>query len=159
MSKKFVVVVLLCIATVFVFTGASLFFSENTTAQDEPTCYLTQPSGGTVDLTEVCVRQQEAKERQNGESKEMLRLSRDVLDHMQKGQFQSAINKLTQVININPNLPEVYYERGTMYVATNNSRTAIADFQKAASLYRASGDLYSADSMQQLIEQIQRELL
>lgn len=159
MPNKFYIAVLLFIATIFVFTGANLFFPENTTAQNEPTCYLTQPSGETVDLTEVCERQQEAKQRQDWESKEILRLSKDVLEYMQKGQFQSAINKLTQIVNINPNLSDLYYERGTMYVATNNSQMAIADFQRAESLYKASGDLYSADSMQQLIEQIKRERL
>jgi Tfp pilus assembly protein PilF len=71
---------------------------------------------------------------------EIQRLYAKTLDQMQRGQFQQALNNLTQVININPNMPDVYYERGTMNIATKNPRAAIADFQKALELFRAKGD-------------------
>jgi Tfp pilus assembly protein PilF len=78
---------------------------------------------------------------------------------MQTGQFQHALNNLTQVININPNMPDVYYERATMHIATKKPGAAIADFQKALDLFRTMGDSESADSMQNLIKETQQNFL
>lgn len=90
---------------------------------------------------------------------ESQRLSAEALDQMQRGQFQQALDNLTQVININPSMPEAYYERGTMHMATKNRQAAIADFQRAIDLYRAKGGSESVDSLQQLIKETQGNLL
>lgn len=160
-SKKSFVTVLLFIGSILILIGANLIFPENITAQEQPLCFMTQPSGQIANLSEICARTQEsAGNRQDLEAeKEIHGLSVKVLDQMQKGQFQQALDNLTQVIKINPNMPEVYYERGTMYIATKNPQTAIEDFQRAANLYRTIGDSQSADNMQQLIEETQRNFL
>lgn len=161
MSNKFFVTVLLFIGTILIFIGANFISPEKILAQDESACFMTQPSGHIVDLTEICAKEGEvAGERQDLKPEtEVLHLSEEALDHMLAGQFEQALDPLTQTININPSMPDVYYERGTMYITTNNPQAAIADFQKAANLYRAKGDSESADSMQQLIEETQENFL
>lgn len=153
MSKKLLVFVFFLIGTIIIFMGANFIFSEKITAQDNSVCFMIQPSGQVVDLAEICEKRQDVKA-----VREIQRLSAEALDQMQKGQWQQALNNLTQIININPNMPDVYYERGTMNIATKNPRVAIADFQKALDLFRAMGDSERADSMQELIQETQQNL-
>lgn len=161
MSKKYFVTVLLFIGTILILIATNLNFPENITAQEQPLCFMTQPSGQVANLSDICATKKESVgNRQDLKAeKEIQGLSVKALDQMQKGQFQQALDNLTQVININPNMPEVYYERGTMYIATKNPQAAIADFQRSANLYRTIGDSQSADNMQQLIEETQRNFL
>ncbi|NWF59150.1 MAG: hypothetical protein HXY43_07530 [Fischerella sp.] len=80
--------------------------------------------------------------------------SRQALDHMLKGEHHNAHDKLTHIINhLDPNIPEVYYERGTTHIATDNINAALADYQKAKDLYTAKGDLESAALMQDIIDE------
>jgi tetratricopeptide (TPR) repeat protein len=159
-SKNFFVSILLFIGTIVIFIGANLISPEYIIAQDESVCFMTQPSGQVVDLSEICRRREEtAGERQDLKAEmETQRFSAEALDQMQRGQFQQALDNLTQVISINPSMPEAYYERGTMHIATNNPQAAIADFQRAIDLYRAKGGSESVDSLQQLIKETQENL-
>jgi tetratricopeptide (TPR) repeat protein len=158
-SRNSFAAVLLFIGTILIFIGANFIHPENIAAQ-EPVCFMVQPLGKVVDLSNICTRKKEAGNRQDLKAEmEIQRLSVEALDEMQRGQFQQALDGLTQVININSNMPEVYYERGTMHIATKNPQAAIADFQRAANLYRTIGDSQSADSMQQLVEETQRNFL
>jgi tetratricopeptide (TPR) repeat protein len=154
MSKKILGSVLFFIGTIIIFMGANFIFSENIAAQDNSACFMIQPSGQVVDLAEICEKRQDLKA-----AVEIQRLSAEILDQMQTGQFQHALNNLTQVININPNMPDVYYERATMHIATKKPGAAIADFQKALDLFRTMGDSESADSMQNLIKETQQNFL
>ena len=84
------------------------------------------------------------------------KISEQALDHMQTGRFEDAGNSLTKVIELmdaeHADLPEVYYERGTMFIGTEDFRSAIADFQSAARIYRSRGEQADAEYMEELAE-------
>lgn len=77
------------------------------------------------------------------------------LDHMQNGQYQQAMGNIDQIISLNSQMPDVWYERGTMHIAMDNTQSAVTDFQNAKDLYSAQGDSDSAAYMQELIDQYQ----
>jgi len=80
-------------------------------------------------------------------------LTAQELDHMENGQYQEAMGDIDQIINLNSDMPDVHYERGTMHIAMDDPQSAVTDFQTAKDLYSAQGDSYSADYMQELIDQ------
>lgn len=77
------------------------------------------------------------------------------LDHMQNGQYQEAIENIDQMISLNSEMPDLWYERGTMHIAMDEIQSAVRDFQNAKNLYSAQGDSDRADYMQELIYQYQ----
>jgi tetratricopeptide (TPR) repeat protein len=56
------------------------------------------------------------------------------------GNFQGAVNLYSQVISVNANYGQGYYNRGLAYLALGNSAAAKSDFLKAANLFQHQGD-------------------
>lgn len=145
-------------ALIALFFGAlaaiNLVHPKTLLAQDTPTCYAVVSSGEVIDLTELCGSDAESRQISNQEA--IQKISEQALDHMQTGRFEEAGNSLTKVIELmdaeHADLPEVYYERGTMFIGTEDFRSAIADFQSAARIYRSRGEQADAEYMEELAE-------
>lgn len=73
----------------------------------------------------------------------------------QAGDYQGAIDDLSQAIQIRET-PKAYAKRATVQWQLRNREGTIADFQKAAELYQAQGDIVSYQSVLKVLKQINR---
>ena len=94
---------------------------------------------------------------------------------IEAGDYEAAITAYSEAIELNPDNPEAYLGRADAYFAmaatelesqglvleqpsdlTSETREAIvADFQKAAELYEAAGDPFTAQSLREQVDYIQ----
>ena len=65
----------------------------------------------------------------------VVNLTRQGGDLIVKGNYTSALEKLTEAINLDPNFPYSYYFRAIIYINNGDSEKAFADYHKAKSLY------------------------
>jgi tetratricopeptide (TPR) repeat protein len=56
------------------------------------------------------------------------------VNHADQGDFVQSIADFTKVIQLNPSVPEVYYNRAIAYTKLGNMTEAIADFTKVIEL-------------------------
>ncbi|WP_196591665.1 tetratricopeptide repeat protein [Pectinatus frisingensis] len=63
-------------------------------------------------------------------------------NYSETGEYTKAIDIMTSAINIQPNDPEYYSERGYAYFNTNDSIDAISDFSKAIELDNKEAHYY-----------------
>jgi tetratricopeptide (TPR) repeat protein len=147
-SKNFFIGSLFFIGTILILLGVGWIVPENTIAQDKPTYSVSQ-----------VVSKQEADVKQKSKSFEVQRLTKKELEYMQNGQYHKALEVINKILEIDPQNPDVHYERGTMHIATNNPLAAISDFEIARDLYSAKEDFDSADKMEQLIDETQNYLV
>lgn len=78
------------------------------------------------------------------------------LEIFQKQNNQTGIvEALSGLIRIYPNIPPYYFLRGDAHVALKNKPSAIADYQKAAQLYRQSNDQSGHERMMEKIKKLQ----
>jgi tetratricopeptide (TPR) repeat protein len=61
-----------------------------------------------------------------------------------------------EALRINPNFADTYYNRGIAFARQRNKKGAVADFQKAATLYQQQGNQESYKAVQKLVEQLKR---
>lgn len=74
----------------------------------------------------------------------------------QSGSYAEAIAAFGEAIEIDPDQPTAYVERGNAYLALGeNTAAAIADFERASALYEQSGDMDSAQSFRDYIQFLQ----
>jgi tetratricopeptide (TPR) repeat protein len=65
--------------------------------------------------------------------------------------FQGAINLYSQVVSLNADYGQGYYNRGLAYLALGNSVAAKSDFRKAASLFQRQGDPVNQQKSLQMV--------
>ena len=73
------------------------------------------------------------------------------LDLLDEGQDQAAIVEFTQVINQDPNCVPAYAIRGNIYKSLGNRQAAKRDYQRAADLSEALGDLVRAETFRMMM--------
>ncbi|WP_193199653.1 hypothetical protein [Nostoc sp. MG11] len=147
-SKNLFTGIVLFIGTILILFGVNLIIPQNTADQDKSTYFTSQLASH--HKTDV---------KQNSNTEAIQNLTKKQLEYMENGQYQEALQVINKIIEADPQIPDVYYERGTMHIATNNPLAAIADFQTAEDLYHANGDLGSADRMQRLIDETQKNFV
>jgi tetratricopeptide (TPR) repeat protein len=124
------------------------------TAQGEPTCYMTDPSGQIIDLGNLCESNQQQELRGTMNAQELFEQGRAL---GKQGLYEEAAARYTQAVAIDPNFAEAYAFRGNLRGLQENAQGAIEDLQKALEIFKARGDLTMANSMQQLIEVTREE--
>jgi len=62
---------------------------------------------------------------------------------MRPGKYPEAIVHLTRTVNISPQRPEAYLERGNAYRSLGQSDAALADFQQASDLNPSLADAHN----------------
>ncbi|MEO1148830.1 MAG: tetratricopeptide repeat protein [Cyanobacteria bacterium J06638_22] len=67
------------------------------------------------------------------------------------GDFESAIASFTRAIELNPDEPVTYLDRGDTYYSMGNMEAVIADYNQAADLYEAQGDMQMAQMLREQI--------
>ena len=60
---------------------------------------------------------------------------------------------MNKALKLNPNLAEAYGNRGLAEYALGNKRSAVADLQKAASIFHQQGDNQNYQQTQAIIKQ------
>ncbi|MCM1982371.1 tetratricopeptide repeat protein [Lyngbya confervoides] len=60
-----------------------------------------------------------------------------------QGDYQGAIADYSQAIELSPQNPEIYYNRGVAYYSVGNSPSAIADFNQTLQLDPAKAQAYA----------------
>lgn len=146
------------VAAVVLFSGivSSVALLEATVlAQEFPVCFMTRLSGEVVDLTDMCSRRQPQV---LIDEKEMQELYKQVDSLYKSGRFKEAINKLSQVVNMKPNSPEIYAYRGNLRLGAGDVQGSLADLQRSLDLYRAKGNLESSSILQEQISAIRGSL-
>jgi tetratricopeptide (TPR) repeat protein len=67
---------------------------------------------------------------------------------------RGIVTALTGLIGIDPNRAYNYWRRAEVYQRLNNKTQAIADYRRAAELYRQQGDRSGADRMEEQVRQL-----
>ncbi|MEO1095440.1 MAG: tetratricopeptide repeat protein [Cyanobacteria bacterium J06638_28] len=95
--------------------------------------------------------------------------------HAQEGDYEAAIADYSEVISLEPDIPEAYLGRADAYfgqaqaqlqaqglvlgspddLAPATRDAIIADFEQAATLYEAAGDSFTAQSIREQVQQLQ----
>jgi tetratricopeptide (TPR) repeat protein len=115
-------------------------------AQGNPVCLIIQASGQMIDLSFICKKNEERKLNYITEAQYLYNLA---IKLARTGQFNEAVNYLTQSININPNNIEAYIVRGHFRIRQKDSQGAREDFQRAADIARSEGQLDAATMFSQ----------
>lgn len=71
------------------------------------------------------------------------------------GNFEQAIQSLDRVIELNPELAEVYTIRAYSFLGIGKKDSAIINFQEAAEIYSRKGDNQRSKALRSLIREIQ----
>ena len=148
----------LIVAAVVGFSGTLLCISWSEAAalaKEVPICFMTKPTTEVIDLTEMCSRKNEQHLPLSVE-KQLEYLYEQTASLSQQGHLKKAVDKLTQVINIEPKSPSVYVNRGNLRLEARDLQGAVEDFQKASELYRANDNLESSSVLQQQISKIRK---
>ncbi|NJO41808.1 MAG: tetratricopeptide repeat protein [Cyanobacteria bacterium CRU_2_1] len=72
-----------------------------------------------------------------------------------EGDVGEAIEALSEAIEIDPDQPVTYLDRGDLYYEQGEIDAVIADYQKAADLYEEAGDMTTAQMLREQITYIQ----
>ncbi|MGB8697938.1 MAG: trypsin-like peptidase domain-containing protein [Thermosynechococcaceae cyanobacterium] len=72
------------------------------------------------------------------------------------GSYRSAIDEYTTAIQRNPGLATAYFNRGLAYYQMGQTNGAIADFSKAADLFRSQGDTQMFQQTQEVLRSLQQ---
>jgi len=73
------------------------------------------------------------------------------VEQLFSGNFEGAIASFTQAIELNPDEPVTYLDRGDTYYSTGNIEAVIADYNRAADLYEAQGDMQMAQMLREQV--------
>jgi tetratricopeptide (TPR) repeat protein len=73
------------------------------------------------------------------------------VEHLYSGNFEAAIASFTEAIELNPDEPITYLDRGDTYYSTGNIDAVIADYNRAADLYEAQGNMEMAQMLREQI--------
>lgn len=73
------------------------------------------------------------------------------VENLYSGNFEAAIANFTEAIELNPDEPITYLDRGDTYYSTGNIDAVIADYNRAADLYEAQGNLEMAQMLREQI--------
>lgn len=75
-----------------------------------------------------------------------------------QGDYSGAIAAFTEAIAASDgNVPDLYWYRGDAYFTQENPEAAIADYRRAAELFREAGNLDSAASLESWIEDLESQ--
>ena len=76
------------------------------------------------------------------------------VNEYQEGNLRQAIAAMSEAIELDPNQPIAYLDRGDLYYEQDNLEAMIQDYQKAAELYEQQGDQATAQTLRQQISEI-----
>lgn len=77
------------------------------------------------------------------------------MDAYFSGNLDAAITALSRAIDLNPNEPVTYLDRGDVYYSLGNIEAVIADYTRAADLYEAQGDMEMAQMLREQLSFLQ----
>ncbi|MBE9101257.1 tetratricopeptide repeat protein [Vacuolonema iberomarrocanum] len=71
------------------------------------------------------------------------------VEYLFSGDFESAIAAFSRAIELNPEEPLTYLDRGDTYYSMGNIEAVIADYTQAADLYEAQGNMQMAQMLRE----------
>ncbi|NJN89475.1 MAG: tetratricopeptide repeat protein [Leptolyngbyaceae cyanobacterium SL_5_14] len=107
-------------------------------AQEQQGCFMIDEQGSTTDLSRLCgtrLYERGAMEDQTAEN-----IYQEARQLGKQGQYELAVARYTQAIELNPNMVEAYAFRGiTLSMIPGQEQRGIEDTQKAAEILRSQG--------------------
>lgn len=73
-------------------------------------------------------------------------------EHTKKGNYQEAINKFDEILQVDDNNAKAYISRGSLHILTKNYEKAIEDLEKAEQLF---GENLDTGMQQQALRQLE----
>ena len=72
--------------------------------------------------------------------------------HLQQKEFKQALEDLNRAIQIDPNYPEAYLSRATIYANKGDREKTVENLEKAATLFKQQGQTEQYELTQQLLQ-------
>lgn len=145
MSSHFVKAGIIFSGTVLCIVG----FQAATLTQETPACYMMNSAGELMNLSEICLKQQQVLNSQ----RQFQSISKQIETALNSGRLEEANEGLTQLIALQPSA-DLYSLRAHTRMFTGDTQGAIADFEKASELFREKKDLVMANYLQQTVDNI-----